>query len=76
MNDGFDKMHSECCYNVLDLCIIEFLNFYNKVGTVLLSCAFLYDIFWVFVSKWWFRESVMIVVSKSEFFSFGFCNPK
>ncbi|KAK3434886.1 hypothetical protein EUGRSUZ_D02301 [Eucalyptus grandis] len=35
-----------------------------KVGTVLLSCAFLYDIFWVFVSKWWFHESVMIVVSK------------
>ena len=24
MNDGFDKMHSECCYNVLDLCINEF----------------------------------------------------
>jgi len=37
--------------------------FLCKVGTVLLSCAFLYDIFWVFVSKWWFHESVMIVVS-------------
>ncbi|XLS47895.1 hypothetical protein HN51_022253, partial [Arachis hypogaea] len=33
------------------------------VGTVLLSCAFLYDIFWVFLSKRWFHESVMIVVS-------------
>ncbi|KAI4353396.1 hypothetical protein L6164_002349 [Bauhinia variegata] len=33
------------------------------VGTVLLGCAFLYDIFWVFVSKWWFHESVMIVVA-------------
>ncbi|XLU20666.1 hypothetical protein S245_056732, partial [Arachis hypogaea] len=35
-----------------------------KVGTVLLSCAFLYDIFWVFVSKRWFHESVMIVVAR------------
>ena len=30
----------------------------------------MYDIFWVFVSKWWFRESVMIVVS---FFPFHSC---
>ena len=37
--------------------------FVNQVGTVLLSCAFLYDIFWVFVSKKLFHESVMIVVS-------------
>ncbi|KAI3984718.1 hypothetical protein MKX01_039335, partial [Papaver californicum] len=37
-----------------------------KVGTVLLSCAFLYDIFWVFVSKSWFNESVMIVISVSR----------
>ncbi|KAE9463135.1 hypothetical protein C3L33_04957, partial [Rhododendron williamsianum] len=36
------------------------------VGTVLLSCAFLYDIFWVFVSKWWFKESVMIVVARGD----------
>jgi signal peptide peptidase-like 2B len=33
-----------------------------QVGSVFLSCAFLYDIFWVFVSKKWFHESVMIVV--------------
>lgn len=33
------------------------------MGSVLLSCAFFYDIFWVFVSKRWFHESVMIVVS-------------
>ena len=26
MNDEFDKMHSECCYNVLNLCINEFLD--------------------------------------------------
>ncbi|KAL8114159.1 hypothetical protein AgCh_021141 [Apium graveolens] len=37
-----------------------------KVGTVLLSCAFLYDIFWVFVSKWCFHESVMIVVARGD----------
>ncbi|XP_025692974.1 signal peptide peptidase-like 2 [Arachis hypogaea] len=34
--------------------------------TVLLSCAFLYGIFWVFVSKWWFHESVMIVVARGD----------
>ncbi|XVF10583.1 hypothetical protein REPUB_Repub07fG0195000 [Reevesia pubescens] len=37
-----------------------------KVGTVLLSCAFLYDIFWVFVSKKLFHESVMIVVARGD----------
>ncbi|XP_010255329.1 PREDICTED: signal peptide peptidase-like 4 [Nelumbo nucifera] len=37
-----------------------------KVGTVLLSCAFMYDIFWVFVSKKWFHESVMIVVARGD----------
>lgn len=37
-----------------------------KVGTVLLSCAFLYDIFWVFVSKSLFHESVMIVVARGD----------
>ncbi|XVF73175.1 hypothetical protein PTKIN_Ptkin12aG0180200 [Pterospermum kingtungense] len=37
-----------------------------KVGTVLLGCGFLYDIFWVFVSKWWFHESVMIVVARGD----------
>ncbi|PIN22830.1 putative protein, contains PA domain [Handroanthus impetiginosus] len=37
-----------------------------KVGTVLLGCAFLYDIFWVFISKWWFHKSVMIVVARGD----------
>ncbi|KAK8587996.1 hypothetical protein V6N13_086954 [Hibiscus sabdariffa] len=37
-----------------------------KVGTVLLGCAFFYDIFWVFVSKWLFHESVMIVVARGD----------
>jgi hypothetical protein len=35
---------------------------YDQVGSVLLSCAFFYDIFWVFISKRWFHESVMIAV--------------
>ena len=35
---------------------------------MLLSCAFLYDIFWVFVSKKVFNESVMIVVSRELHF--------
>ncbi|XWS44808.1 hypothetical protein CRYUN_Cryun15aG0080500 [Craigia yunnanensis] len=42
-----------------------------KVGTVLLGCAFLYDILWVFVSQWWSQESVMTVVAcggKSVYF--------
>ncbi|KAL6911283.1 hypothetical protein ACP4OV_000088 [Aristida adscensionis] len=37
-----------------------------KVGCVLLSCAFLYDIFWVFISKLWFHQSVMIVVARGD----------
>ncbi|AQK67508.1 Signal peptide peptidase-like 4 [Zea mays] len=37
-----------------------------KVGSVLLGCAFLYDIFWVFISKRWFHESVMIVVARGD----------
>lgn len=34
-----------------------------QVGTVLLSCSLLYDLFWVFLSKSLFHKSVMIVVS-------------
>jgi len=30
-----------------------------KVSAVLLSMAFLYDIFWVFISPYFFEESVM-----------------
>eukprot|EP00250_Pteridium_aquilinum_P008502 c17997_g1_i1 orf=254-1870(-) len=37
-----------------------------KVATVLLSCAFLYDIFWVFMSPKVFKESVMIVVARGD----------
>ncbi|XP_047319988.1 signal peptide peptidase-like 3 [Impatiens glandulifera] len=37
-----------------------------KVATVLLCCAFLYDIFWVFLSPYIFHNSVMIVVAKGD----------
>ncbi|KAL4314616.1 hypothetical protein AHAS_Ahas15G0102900 [Arachis hypogaea] len=37
-----------------------------KVGTVLLSCAFIYDLFWVFVSAKFFQQSVMIVVARAD----------
>ncbi|KAG2726198.1 hypothetical protein I3843_01G098500 [Carya illinoinensis] len=37
-----------------------------KVATVLLCCAFIYDIFWVFISEAIFNESVMIVVARGD----------
>ncbi|KAI3907506.1 hypothetical protein MKW92_003545 [Papaver armeniacum] len=37
-----------------------------KVASVLLSCAFVYDIFWVFVSPLIFNESVMIAVARGD----------
>lgn len=37
-----------------------------KVATVLLSCAFFYDIFWVFLSPLIFHESVMVVVARGD----------
>lgn len=37
-----------------------------KVATVLLCCAFVYDIFWVFVSPLIFHESVMIAVARGD----------
>lgn len=36
--------------------------FTSQVATVLLCCAFVYDIFWVFISPVIFHESVMIAV--------------
>ncbi|KAI3498290.1 hypothetical protein L1887_34062 [Cichorium endivia] len=51
----------------LIITVIQIIRVPNlKVGTVLLSCAFMYDIFWVFVSKWWFHESVMIMVARGD----------
>uniref|UniRef100_A0A0D6QY32 PA domain-containing protein n=1 Tax=Araucaria cunninghamii TaxID=56994 RepID=A0A0D6QY32_ARACU len=37
-----------------------------KVAAVLLSCAFVYDIFWVFISPLLFHESVMIAVARGD----------
>nr|XP_043633934.1 signal peptide peptidase-like 3 isoform X2 [Erigeron canadensis] len=37
-----------------------------KVATVLLCCAFLYDIFWVFISPLFFHDSVMISVAQGD----------
>ncbi|KHN24971.1 Signal peptide peptidase-like 2B [Glycine soja] len=37
-----------------------------KVATVLLCCAFVYDIFWVFISPVIFHESVMIAVARGD----------
>lgn len=37
-----------------------------KVATVLLCCAFLYDIFWVFLSPYIFHNSVMIAVAQGD----------
>ncbi|XP_023730822.1 signal peptide peptidase-like 2 isoform X2 [Lactuca sativa] len=51
----------------LIITVIQIIRVPNlKVGTVLLCCAFMYDIFWVFVSKWWFHESVMIMVARGD----------
>lgn len=37
-----------------------------KVATVLLCCAFFYDIFWVFISPQIFKQSVMIAVAEGK----------
>ncbi|XP_050143025.1 signal peptide peptidase-like 5 isoform X1 [Malus sylvestris] len=37
-----------------------------KVATVLLCCAFVYDIFWVFLSPLIFKDSVMVTVAKGD----------
>ncbi|XP_071717459.1 signal peptide peptidase-like 4 [Rutidosis leptorrhynchoides] len=51
----------------LIITVIQIIQVPNlKVGAVLLGCAFLYDIFWVFVSKLMFDESVMIVVARGD----------
>lgn len=37
-----------------------------KVASALLSCAFVYDVFWVFISPLIFHESVMIAVARGD----------
>ncbi|KAH8950999.1 hypothetical protein BDL97_09G002200 [Sphagnum fallax] len=52
---------------LLILTVLQIVQLPNiKVSTVLLSCAFFYDIFWVFVSPVLFHESVMIVVARGD----------
>lgn len=41
---------------------------YIQVASILLCCAFFYDIFWVFLSPLIFHQSVMIAVSSYLFF--------
>ncbi|XP_028767448.1 signal peptide peptidase-like 2 isoform X1 [Neltuma alba] len=49
----------------LMITVLQFVQIPNlKVGTVLLSCAFIYDLFWVFVSKKLFNQSVMLEVAQ------------
>ncbi|XP_018824430.1 signal peptide peptidase-like 3 isoform X1 [Juglans regia] len=37
-----------------------------KVATILLCCAFFYDIFWVFISQVIFNQSVMVSVARGD----------
>ncbi|XP_010678201.1 signal peptide peptidase-like 3 isoform X3 [Beta vulgaris subsp. vulgaris] len=52
------------CFMIRVLQIIRLPNI--KVATALLCCAFCYDIFWVFISKEIFQESVMVVVASGD----------
>jgi len=51
--------------NTFFLLLSWHFHFYVQVASALLSCAFVYDIFWVFISPLIFHESVMIAVSLS-----------
>ncbi|KAL8495230.1 hypothetical protein ACS0TY_019403 [Phlomoides rotata] len=65
--DSFAWIGQDILGIALIITVLQIIRVPNlKVGTVLLSCAFLYDIFWVFVSKWWFHKSVMIVVARGD----------
>ncbi|KFK37150.1 hypothetical protein AALP_AA4G219600 [Arabis alpina] len=52
------------CLMITALQVVRLPNI--KVATVLLCCAFVYDIFWVFISPLIFHESVMIVVAQGD----------
>ncbi|XP_071917548.1 signal peptide peptidase-like 2 isoform X5 [Coffea arabica] len=66
-NASFGWVGQDILGIALIITVIQIVRVPNlKVGTVLLSCAFLYDIFWVFVSKTLFHESVMIVVARGD----------
>ncbi|GMI92942.1 ARABIDOPSIS THALIANA SIGNAL PEPTIDE PEPTIDASE-LIKE 3, SIGNAL PEPTIDE PEPTIDASE-LIKE 3 [Hibiscus trionum] len=57
--------------NILGICmminVLQLARLPNiKVATALLCCAFVYDIFWVFISPLIFHQSVMIEVAKGK----------
>ncbi|XVF29334.1 hypothetical protein REPUB_Repub15cG0112300 [Reevesia pubescens] len=57
--------------NILGIClmitVLQLARLPNiKVATVLLCCAFVYDIFWVFLSPLIFHQSVMIAVARGD----------
>ncbi|XP_026666440.2 signal peptide peptidase-like 2 isoform X2 [Phoenix dactylifera] len=59
------------CQDILSIClmitVLQMARLPNiKVASALLSCAFVYDIFWVFISPLIFHESVMIAVARGD----------
>nr|XP_029117616.1 signal peptide peptidase-like 2 [Elaeis guineensis] len=59
------------CQDILGIClmitVLQMARLPNiKVASALLSCAFVYDIFWVFISPLIFHESVMIAVARGD----------
>ncbi|XP_061367626.1 signal peptide peptidase-like 3 [Gastrolobium bilobum] len=65
------KSYSWVGQDILGIClmitVLQLARLPNiKVATVLLCCAFVYDIFWVFISPVIFHESVMIAVARGD----------
>lgn len=66
-NNSFAWIGQDVLGISLILSVLQVVRLPNiKVSTVLLSSAFIYDIFWVFVSPLIFSESVMIVVARGD----------
>ncbi|GLT78226.1 hypothetical protein SLA2020_497660 [Shorea laevis] len=66
-NDPFAWIGQDILGISLMITVLQIVHVPNlKVGTVLLCCAFLYDIFWVFISKKFYHESVMISVARGD----------
>ncbi|KAG0565714.1 hypothetical protein KC19_7G009500 [Ceratodon purpureus] len=66
-NNSFAWIGQDVLGISLILSVLQVVRLPNiKVSTVLLSAAFIYDIFWVFVSPLIFSESVMIVVARGD----------
>lgn len=49
-------------FGTTDLSDVLIVTIFNQVASALLISAFLYDIFWVFISPLIFKKSVMITV--------------